>query len=197
MLKIVVASTNPVKMAATQLGFRRMFPALAFQFTTLDAPSGVRDQPLSSAETLQGAIQRTQAARERTPEATYWVGIEGGVEWDAHGISAFAWIVIRSSDSIGQSRTGAFYLPPPVAELLQRGKELGEAGDIVFGAIDAKRAGGAIGLLSDQVLDRTALYEQAIILALVPFKQPELYQGRPSRDRDGVQQAKNNRRLTG
>ena len=184
MSKIVVASTNPVKMAATQRGFRRMFPGLAFQFAAVDAPSGVRDQPLTSAETLQGAMQRTQAARERLPEAAYWVGIEGGVETDAYGISAFAWIVIRSSDAMGQSRTGTFYLPPPVAELLRRGKELGEAGDIVFGAVDSKRSGGAIGLLSGQALDRTALYEQAVILALAPFKQPELYWGNPSGDGD-------------
>ena len=175
MSKIVIASTNPVKMAATQRGFYRMFPDHAFHFTSMSVPSGVREQPLSSAETLQGAMQRTQAARERVPDATYWVGIEGGVETEPHGVGAFAWIVIRSSELIGQSRTGTFYLPPPVADLLRRGKELGEAGDIVFGTIDSKRAGGAIGLLSGQALDRTQLYEQAVILALVPFKNTSLY----------------------
>lgn len=186
MCKIVIASTNPVKMAATQRGFHRMFPAGTFHFESLSVPSGVREQPLSSAETLQGAVQRTQAARERIPEAVYWVGIEGGVETDPHGVGAFAWIVIRSPERIGQSRTGTFYLPPAVADLLRRGKELGEAGDIVFGTADSKRASGAIGLLSDHALDRTQLYEQAVILALVPFKHAGLYTIDPlGRDRTG------------
>ncbi len=175
MSKIVVASTNPVKIAATQRGFRRMFPIDSFHFESVSASSGVRDQPLSSAETLQGAMQRIQAARERIPDAAYWVGIEGGVETDSHGVGAFAWIVIRSSELTGQSRTGTFYLPPLVADLLQSDKELGEAMDIVFDATDSKHAGGAIGLLSGQALDRTELYEQAVILALVPFQHPGLY----------------------
>jgi inosine/xanthosine triphosphatase len=175
MSKIVVASTNPVKMAATQRGFLRMFPTGSFHFESMSVPSGVREQPLSSAETLQGAMQRTLAARTRMPEAAYWVGIEGGIETDLHGVSAFAWIVIRSSELIGQSRTGTFYLPPAVADLLRHGKELGEAGDIVFGTADSKRTGGAIGLLSGHALDRTQLYEQAVILALVPFKHIDLY----------------------
>jgi non-canonical (house-cleaning) NTP pyrophosphatase len=90
-------------------------------------------------------------------------------------MGAFAWIVIHSPELIGKSRTGTFYLPPPVANLLRCGKELGEAGDIVFGTVDSKRSGGAVGLLSGQALDRTQFYEQAIILALIPFKHRDLY----------------------
>ncbi|ETX04824.1 inosine/xanthosine triphosphatase [Candidatus Entotheonella palauensis] len=175
MSKIVVASTNPVKMAATQRGFHRMFPDKTFHFEAVSVPSGVREQPLSSAETLQGAMQRTRAASECMPEAAYWVGIEGGVETDRHGVGAFAWIVVRSSEDIGQSRTGTFYLPPSVADLLGRGTELGEAMDTVFGTVDSKHAGGAIGLLSDNAVDRIQLYEQAVVLALVSFKNDGLY----------------------
>ncbi len=179
MSKIVVASTNPVKMAATQRGFHRMFSADilhdSFHFESVHVPSGVRDQPRSNAETLRGAMQRTQAASERVPDAAYWVGIEGGVETDLHGVGAFAWIVIRSPAETGQSRTGMFYLPPAVADLLRQGQELGEAMDTVFGTTGSKHAGGAIGLLSDDAVDRTQLYEQAVILALVPFKHAGLY----------------------
>ncbi len=175
MSKIVVASTNPVKMAAAQRGFERMFPACTFHFESVSVPSGVRDQPLSSAEILQGAMQRTQAARQRIPEATYWVGIEGGTEAEPHGVGAFAWIVIRSSELTGKSRTGTFYLPPAVATLLESGQELGVAMDMVFNTTNSKHTGGAIGLLSDNAVDRTQLYEQAVILALAPFKHTVLY----------------------
>jgi non-canonical (house-cleaning) NTP pyrophosphatase len=34
---------------------------------------------------------------------------------------------------------------------------------------------GAVGILTGDVLTRTTYYEPAIILALIPFKNPELY----------------------
>ncbi len=173
--KIVVASTNPVKVAATRRGFHRMFPCEPLAVESISVPSGVREQPLSNAETLRGALQRTQAARKCIPQADYWVGLEGGIEADDHGIGSFAWIVIRSPQFSGKSRTGTFYLPPRVTELMGQGMELGETNDLVFGTSDSKQHGGAIGLLSDNAVDRTQLYEQTVILALVPFKNPSLY----------------------
>jgi non-canonical (house-cleaning) NTP pyrophosphatase len=47
--------------------------------------------------------------------------------------------------------------------------ELGVADDIVFSRVDSKRTGGSVGLLSGGLIDRTAYYEHAMILALVPF----------------------------
>lgn len=55
------------------------------------------------------------------------------------------------------------------------GKELGEADDLVFGQTNSKQANGAVGILTDNVLTRTTFYEPAVILALIPFKNPELY----------------------
>jgi non-canonical (house-cleaning) NTP pyrophosphatase len=55
--------------------------------------------------------------------------------------------------------------------------ELGEADDLVFGRSNSKQDNGAIGLLTGDVIDRAQLYEQAVILALVPFKNPDMYGG--------------------
>jgi non-canonical (house-cleaning) NTP pyrophosphatase len=38
-----------------------------------------------------------------------------------------------------------------------------------------KQANGAIGILTGDVIDRTELYQHAVILALVPFKNDGLY----------------------
>jgi hypothetical protein len=77
---LVVASQNPVKIEATRRGFASMFPGRAFHLHPVEVPSGVRPQPLSDAETLQGALKRVQHAAHLVPQAAYWVGIEGGVE---------------------------------------------------------------------------------------------------------------------
>lgn len=180
---VVVASQNPVKLQAVRKGFERMFPAQRFELQGVSAPSGVDDQPASNAETLRGAMNRAQAASQAQPLADYWVGVEGGIEeqdgehGSEHGseMAAFAWIVVLSRQGMGKGRTGTFFLPSRVADLIRQGMELGEADDIVFGRSNSKQENGAIGLLTGNVVDRAQLYEQAVVLALTPFKNPALY----------------------
>ena len=176
MALIALASHNPVKAQAALNGFQRMFPGKQFTLQMVAVPSGVRPQPLSSDETLAGASNRARAALQALPQADYGVGIEGGVEPHGDELTAFAWVVVISPGGLeGKGRTGTFYLPPAVAELIRQGKELGEADDIVFAQVNSKQKNGAIGILTGDVIDRTALYVPAVILALVPFKNPELY----------------------
>jgi inosine/xanthosine triphosphatase len=172
---IVVASHNPVKARAVLEGFQRMFPHQVFELRSVAADSQVSDQPFSDEETQRGAANRAMAASRLEPTADYWVGIEGGIEVHAAEMAAYAWVVILGRDLSGKSRTGTFYLPPQVAELIHQGIELGEADDIVFGRSNSKQENGAIGLLTGDVIDRVQLYEHAVILALVPFKNPRLY----------------------
>lgn len=172
---IVVGSVNPVKIMAVQNGFRQMFPKEKFETMALEVDSGVAAQPMSDVETLNGALQRAQAVATAHPEADFAVGIEGGIFRMSGKLAAFAWIVVAGKDRTGQARTGTFFLPPEVARLIAEGHELGAADDIVFGRTDSKKSNGAIGLLTQDVITRTTLYEHAVVLALVPFKQPALY----------------------
>ena len=172
---LVIASQNPVKVQATLEGFHRMFPETEFGFSSVLVPSGVNDQPRSDAEALQGAANRAGNARRAAPEADYWIGIEGGVQELGVEMAAFAWIVVLGKDLQGKGRTGAFFLPEAIASLVRQGKELGEADDIVFNRANSKQENGAIGILTGDVLDRAAFYQQAVILALVPFKNRNLY----------------------
>lgn len=177
---IVVASQNPAKIRATLSGFTRMFPNETFRIETVSVPSGVRVQPSSDGETLAGAENRAFNASKQLPKADYWVGIEGGVEDHIGMLSAYAWIVILSKELAGRSRTGTFFLPEAVASLIRGGKELGEADDIVFNETNSKQNNGAVGLLTTNIIDRIKLYEHAVILALIPFINPELYKKTPN-----------------
>jgi inosine/xanthosine triphosphatase len=180
MPELVIASTNPVKVAAATNGFRRVFPDQSIETHTISVESGVNAQPRSDAETLAGALNRAANARRAVPDVDYWIGIEGGIDDDGDEMLAFAWIVVCSRVQIGKGRTGTFCLPPAIAELVRQGKELGEADDLVFGRSNSKQAAGAVGLLTDNVIDRAQLYEHAMILALIPFKNAALY--RPEED---------------
>lgn len=174
-IQLVVASLNPVKVQCVRTGFEKMFPRTAFEIRGVDVPSGVSVQPVTDAETLLGAQNRAAAARGLTPHADYWFGVEGGIADDGRQMEAFAWVVALSGNRVGKARTGAFYLPPEVAALVRQGIELGEADDIVFGRSNSKQKNGAIGLLTADAIDRAGYYEHAVIMALIPFKNPSLY----------------------
>lgn len=176
MKTVVVASKNPVKANAALAGFGRMFPDEKFRLQTLAVESGVGHQPMTEAETLQGAENRAAAAAELVPLADFWVGIEGGIEDLSDGMLAYAWIVVRANESMGKGRTGGFLLPESVARLVRSGRELGDANDEVFGRENSKQKEGAIGLLTGNVMDRTELYEHAVVLALAPIKSASYFQ---------------------
>ena len=180
-LRVVVASQNPVKIRAVQRALQRLFPEWPWQVQGRAVASGVAAQPLSDAETRRGARQRARVARQAVPQAHLWVGIEGGVQPGHAGEVpwlSFAWVaVLDPHGHEGLARTGSFPLPPTVVALLQQGLELGEADDRVFGTRESKRGLGAVGLLSQGALDRTALYEQGVLLALLPYRNHSLYYG--------------------
>ena len=170
MKTIVVASHNPVKANATLASFERMFPGTEFLLKTVSVESGVSEQPMSENETLRGAENRADSARQAVPDADFWVGIEGGIEDLSHGMLAYAWIVVLADEAEGKGRTGGFLLPESVASLVREGVELGHANDRVFCRENSKQQEGAIGLLTGNILDRTELYEHGVILALAPIK---------------------------
>lgn len=176
MKKIVVASKNPVKITTTLAGFKKMFQNESFEVTGTSVKSDVSDQPVTEEETLQGALNRVENAQISEPNADYWVGIEGGIQETNGALLTFAWIVVKSTDGkLGKGRTGSFFLPNKVAQLIKQGKELGEADDIVFNKQNSKQENGAVGILTGDVLTRGTFYEPAIVLALIPFKNPDLF----------------------
>ena len=175
MPQITVASLNPVKLRAALNAFQQIFPTQSFDVSGVAVPSGVPDQPMSLAETMRGARNRAESARAARPESDYWVGIEGGIDDTPLGMSCFARVhIIGSEGREGLGQTAVFYLPREVAELVRSGMELGHADDQVFGRDNSKQANGAIGILTDDAVDREAYYIHAVIMALVPFKNPAL-----------------------
>ncbi|MCB9274453.1 MAG: inosine/xanthosine triphosphatase [Lewinellaceae bacterium] len=170
----IVASTNPVKQRATLLAFQEAFGP-DIEVKGVSVASGVSHQPLSDVETFRGAQNRARNARDKAPGASFWVGIEGGVADTELGMEAFGWAVIYSENAEGLARSNTFFLPPAAALAIRAGGELGPIMDELFGQHDTKQKGGAIGLLTNGIFSRQDLYQQMVLLALIPFLQPDLY----------------------
>lgn len=174
-MKIIVGSKNPAKIAAVKQAFHKTFPEVELEILGHSAESGVSDQPMDDHETLLGAGNRAESCKKDIPDADYWIGLEGGCQFDGNDLEAFAWMVVKSESMEGKARTSTFILPPAVADLVKGGMELGHADDQVFKRNNSKQKNGAVGILTHDLIDRAAYYEQALILALIPFVNKAIY----------------------
>ena len=172
---VVVASTNPAKLLAVQQAFEAAF-RVDVEARGVAVDSGVAEQPLSDEETFRGARNRARNARSAHPDADYWVGIEGGIEDTPKGMDAFGWAYVCSPSMEGQARSATFSLLPTVVRSIKNGGELGPIMDKLFNKKESKKKGGAVGLLTNGLITRDALYAQPLIMALIPFLQPGLWE---------------------
>lgn len=176
MTKVCIASQNPVKIACVKKAFESLMLNSDFSFEGVAVASGVADQPMSDGETLKGARTRAANAQDQYPDFEYWVGIEGGIDSQNSEMEAFAWVVILNNEQVvGKSKTATFQLPPKIADLIRQGVELGHADDLVFKRENSKQKDGAIGILTNGLIDRTNYYYPAVVMALIPFLNKELY----------------------
>lgn len=182
---VAVGSLNPVKINAARSGLSQGFQIdiPADNVIGFNVPSLVPDQPIGDAETKQGALNRAKSAYDaycllNNMKPSYGVGLEGGIQVlndGSNDMECFAYMVIYDGKKYGSSRTCSFTLPKAISTLVQSGLELGDADDAVFGGKNSKQKGGTVGHLTNGVIDRTKYYEQAMILATIPFLNENLY----------------------
>jgi len=173
--KVIIASKSPVKIQAVKSAFLKVFHNEDFEFESISVPSGVPDQPMTNNETFDGAKNRCVNAFNKVKDADFWIGIEGGIERNEDELAAFAWVYLKTNENTGKGRTGTFFLPQKISELIEQGYELGDADDIVFNLKDSKKQNGAVGILTNNIIDRASYYTEAIILALIPVLNKDLY----------------------
>ncbi len=169
---ILVGSSNPTKTNSVKQAFNLVYPELEFKVVGKDVSSGVSDQPMGEKETFLGAKNRVTGLLK--DKAEYYVGIEGGCCFVNKKLYAFAWVITRDRKKVGCGKTSLFQLPKKIQNLVERGVELGEADDVVFGRKNSKRKDGAVGILTGGLIDRTSYYKEAVVMSLIPFINKEL-----------------------
>jgi len=175
--RIVVGSTNPVKIAAVRAVIERV--GSRAEVAGIGVASGVSDQPVGDGETIRGATQRARAVLAAS-DADFGVGLEGGIVEDDGIMRTCAWAAVVARDGrVGTGGSLAMPLPSRVAALVREGVELGHAMDRVTGSHDTKRGAGAVGILTAGLVDRQRAYEALVAYALAPFLTPELYDEAP------------------
>ena len=173
-LKVLVGSKNPTKTNAVKGAFERVFKNKKIDVKGKGVRSGVSDQPMSDIETKQGAKNRLKELKKS--EADYYVSIEGGCDYISGKLFAFAWVITENKKKMkGTGKTSMFQLPKKIQNLVEKGVELGEADDFVFKRKNSKKKDGAVGILTNGLIDRRKYYEEAVIMSLIPFLNKDLF----------------------
>lgn len=177
MVKVLVGSKNPVKIEAVKEAFSKFFSSV--KAVGVEVDSKVSIQPVNS-ETFKGAKNRVLELKKinskKNLKASFFVGIEGGIiflfkKWFAFG----AVCIMNDKGKIGYGTTCFFELPESITKELLDGKELGDVMDSITNEKNTKQKAGAIGYFTKGIMNRKNLYVNALIVALIPFLNEELY----------------------
>ncbi len=175
-MDIVVGSQNPAKLDAVREAFARLYPTTACHVVGVQVPPG--PPPYTERNVRAGARHRMHQARMARPHADFWVGVEAGVQPASQGPwFMVAWIAVEdAAGRISEARAGTFPLPPAVIHALRAGKTVEEAlAQTLLEEDSHRRRHGLVGVLSSGLLSRRDLYVQGVLLALLPWRRPELW----------------------
>lgn len=184
-LRVALATVRRPKVEGAKAAFATVSPLLGIDATAIDwvtreTPSGVDETPTQLDHLLQGARGRVQALRQglvaEGGAAQYYVGLEGGL-WAAQGsvfLQSWAYVTDGVGESFGAS--GAIAVPGALAEaVLGQGRSLGEVIDVFAGERNVRSGQGAWGVLSRGHMTRERSFETALVNALAPFFNAEVY----------------------
>jgi inosine/xanthosine triphosphatase len=172
-MKIIVGSKNPVKIKAVENIAKKIW--LKAEVSGIETNSGVKDQPTSKQEAIQGAINRAKYCLKKT-KADFGLGLEGYVYDSEFGMFLSNWVAaIDSQGRLGLGGGGDLLLPEKVALELRKGKELGPIMDELLDDQNTKQKQGAVGTLTNNLISRTNSFEKPVIFALARFITPEHY----------------------
>ncbi len=176
-MKILVGSSNPVKIEAVREAFSRFFEEV--EVAGMAVPSGVPDQPVED-QIFEGAKNRATRLEEKDSaenlNADYYVGIEGGIaklsgKWFSFG----GMCILDKNGNVGFGTSPLFELPGFVVEKLLMGEELGHVMDELQNESNTKQKHGAIGFLTNGAMDRKELYVSGVISAMIPLIKKDLF----------------------
>jgi inosine/xanthosine triphosphatase len=165
-MQLALGSTNPAKRRAVLL-------ATGHEPVCVAVPSGVNDQPMSADETIRGAIVRARAALAAVADAQIGLGLEGGVDFDAHHTRQWYLLSVCAAwDGRDLYVAHGVRMPLPQAvgvRLAAGGIELAAIMDALGGTTASNHKDGAYGLLSSGRINRAEVFRDAVIAALAPF----------------------------
>lgn len=166
MKKIILASDSKVKKDVVQEAFLKLFVGEQCEIVSIDLEKPGAE-PFGEIATLNQISNSIRKMRSLEPKADFFISMEGGVREVNGNMDEVAYVVVEDqfgNTSVSQSVT--FPIPPQVAYKVRQGVPFGDAVDQVYGTQNIKTGQGFVGLLTEGLVDKKALYLQPTIIAL-------------------------------
>lgn len=188
---IAIASENTPKVLACESVFNtlkdKICPADNLKFVKQKVDPGVQAMPLSLDDLMTGAKNRAEKLfkilQNKESPSSYYIGLEGGFflkyfpgrEFPTTFLQSWVYIL---KDNIGfWGSSGAIEVPLKLAEkILNTGKELGEIIDEFASGQNIRSNQGAVGIFTNNIVTRQDFFESALIFAISPFLNSQIYQ---------------------
>lgn len=153
---VAVGSTNRAKVDAVRETWQELDPTVSVLPVSVD--SGVRNQPFSDEETIQGAINRARRAKAAL-NADVGIGLEGGVAETPFGLFLCNWSALVNEHGQCLIAGGArIPLPDQFRTPLSEGQELGPIMDEYTKQTGIRYHQGAIGVFSCGLVKRKEMF---------------------------------------
>ena len=175
-MRVVVGTENEPKCLAVVKAFELVFESTPI-IEKVAAESGVTDHPLSGEESIAGALNRINFARDKIGDADYYVGIEGGLISAGEHSWELGFIAVQNAD--GKTHTSVSSGPEMKGKILQDLKDGLELSDIIqeqYGIERIGSANGFYGLITNDIVTREKAYVEALVFALAPFKNSQYFE---------------------
>lgn len=139
---------------------------------------------------LEGGLEWSHSILDAQEAPTLWcmawmaiVGRRSPILAESLASSASQYYAADKHQICGLSKTATFLLPSAITKLVvDDHMELGDADDKVFGHTNNKQKGGTVGVLTSGIINRSDYYEQALVLALVPWIRPDVFSAASSKE---------------
>jgi inosine/xanthosine triphosphatase len=159
-MRVSVGSKNPAKINAVKEAFKEY----QYEIISIDAESGVSEQPMSDEETIKGAINRAIQAAEKAG-ADIGIGLEGGVQQTPYGLVLCNWGALAAKGMEPIIAGGArLPLPVEVARQLLNGAELGPVMDEYAKKQNVRKSEGAVGIFTNGQINRSEMFTHVMKL---------------------------------
>lgn len=159
-MRVAVGSKNPAKISAVKEAFKEY----KYEIISVDAESGVSEQPMSDEETIKGAVNRAIQAADRG-EAEIGIGLEGGVQQTPFGLMLCNWGALTAKGMEPIIAGGArIPLPDEIAEKLLMGAELGPVMDEYAKKQNVRKNEGAVGIFTNGQINRSEMFTHVMKL---------------------------------
>lgn len=173
--KIILTSKSELKGQVVLEAIKKVFPDTTFDLIQFDLEMN-GPEPVGEKALISEITDHLKKARISDSTAAFYIAMEGGVQEGEDGTNEVAMVIVENNEGVRSiSRAASFPVPPKIANKVKNGIPFADAVNEEYSTKDIKNTQGFVGLLTNGVVDKKALYLQPAIIAFSRYSKMEWF----------------------